>query len=270
MTNNMTNISSEDIDIIKRKIASLQRLHDSAVFIGSQAEAEAAACMIQKLLLKYNLNLKDEGEAPSGQDAIFTHENHRLSRMVANGQWLRALRGTVCKYTFCLSISSASASLSYEIYGKPDNVSTAVWLIDYLSQYFSQSSMLRYARYSWGCLSNGRMPVGHKSFRHDYLAGCVKGLEENFKQNCESRYDEASLDKKRHRKDNDSISPGVETSTAMALVIRTQSNLRDYVTHCKGKSIPKATIDIETSCETAEILGQKDGREISLLKQISG
>lgn len=269
-------MDSEDLENIKRKIAALKKLHDGAFQIHSYHEAEAAAFMMQKLLTQYNLSLDAINMDGKVDPNIYVHEVHSISKhKVYVGPWLRALRGTICKYTFCLSLSTESNPCIYELAGTPDNVATALWMIEYLGTSFSRSSLRRYLKYRYDCIVNNRKPIKRMAFRHDYLIGCVEGLRENFEKsfNDYSMFDSAGNKtvniQKNRNKSNYQESSASGTTRCYALSLQTRENLLDYIAKIKGRKVPQGRIDMNTTCDEAVSYGKIDGREISLNRQIA-
>lgn len=266
---------SDNIENIKRKIAALKKLHDGAFQIHSYHEAETAAFMMQKLLTQYNLTLDAINVDGRGCTDNYVHEVHSMNRnKVYVGRWLCALRGTICRYTFCLSFSTESNPCAYELAGTPDNVATALWMIEYLATAFSRNSLRRYVKYRYECIVNMRKPIGRTAFRQDYLIGCVEGLKENFERNfneystCDSAGGMTSGGRDEGSKPEQKESSEPAPSKCSALSLRTRESLRDYVAHVKGKQVPKGTVDMNTTCDEAVSYGRIDGREISLNKQL--
>lgn len=260
---------------IKKKIMRLKRMSDSARSVKSFAEAETAARLMQKLLDEYNLSLESidfEGTCRSTEETGFTHEKVRMAgKWTGNDTWVRLLRGTVCKYCYCISLSSGQDLSCYEVVGRHENIAAAKWLIEYLSSAFVSLFRKRYRKYLIDRMLGKEKSVPKNEFRSSYLSGCVAGLRENFENNWE-KAEEPS-----RRQDKKEFScPETQCSKAQSgfqptprsIVIRQQSRLRDYLYEIKGKKIPTAEIDGGYNSEVPYSYGFADGRSISLNRQI--
>ncbi|MCF0168356.1 MAG: DUF2786 domain-containing protein, partial [Bacteroidales bacterium] len=181
------NVSQEQLENIKRRIAKLKRLSDGARKCRSFAEAEQAASMMQRLLDEYNLTMDsiclddDRGLKDAGH---YTHEERKLKGLGRSlGTWVRLLRGAICKYCYCISLSDSRDLSRFEIVGSQENVSAAIWLIEYLSATFASLSRRRYLEHiaQWALGKEKCFP--YRDFRDSYLKGCVAGLADNFEAN---------------------------------------------------------------------------------------
>ena len=268
-------VSQEQIENIKRRIAKLKRLSDGARKCRSFAEAEQAASMMQRLLDEYNLTMDSiclDDRPEFKNDGNFTHEKRKMKGLGRNpGTWIRLLRGTICRYCYCISLSDSRDLSRFEIVGSQENVSAALWLTEYLSSTFISLSRRRYIEHiaQWVLGKEKRFPYG--DFRDSYLKGCVSGLADNFEANWKKHEDVATPpqeSRKRTPPKQDIRFSQAAKPSPRALAVRTQSRLRDYLRDIKGKDIPKADIDSSYCCNLAWSLGLTDGRTVSLNRQI--
>lgn len=86
---------------ILAKIRKLLRLKESAIKIGSEGEAHAAAEAVNRLLTSYNLSLMDV--TPEEQkNMISVSESEKITYQDTYGNiWKRDLLRIICEYNFC-------------------------------------------------------------------------------------------------------------------------------------------------------------------------
>ncbi len=162
---------NKDLEKVIDKLRKLQALHEGAVNIGSEAEANSVASKIQNLLLKYNLALVDIIDKADSDIREVTQENvSGYTYKHIGGQWEKMLYETLCEYNFCkVLIRGRSSYKNLILIGDKHNVETVKWLKNMLTIRFLFSASENFKKRSDKTSSRGK-------FFRSYLFGSVLGL----------------------------------------------------------------------------------------------
>lgn len=92
-----------DKDKILEKLRKLMNLKESALALGNEGEACAAAAGITRLLIAYNLS---ETDIPTQEriDNPIVAEEIPFKSEINSGKWYEGLIGVVCEYNMCRSL----------------------------------------------------------------------------------------------------------------------------------------------------------------------
>lgn len=168
---------------ILETLQKMKALYESAKKINNEGEAEAAAAMINKLLIKYNLTMEDIGEKREESDII----KDEISGMnyAMRGWWEVQLTNVLCRYNLCQSFTYGRHYDKILIVGRKDNVEIVKWLKDTLSERYVAISKIRYKQYKMQ-IANGdiwadEIPTLHR-YQRSYLMGVCGGLERKLKE----------------------------------------------------------------------------------------
>lgn len=177
-----------DKDKILEKLRKLMNLKESALALGNEGEACAAAAGITRLLIAYNLS---ETDIPTQEriDNPIVAEEIPFKSEINSGKWYEGLIGVVCEYNMCrsliISIRKDSGRMSrdkFQIVGRKKNVEVVLYLVSFLANKFYQIGKKEYPSYRHDCLFKfGRRPQSIAMYLRSYLCGCVFGLNEKFR-----------------------------------------------------------------------------------------
>ena len=145
------------------KIRKLIRLKESAIKIGSEGEAHAAAEAVNRLLTSYNLSLMDV--APEEQK---------------NGNiWKRDLLRIICEYNFCRILLHGGTTYMVVV-GTRENAEVVISLYNYLRSVFRRLSVERCTEYVATRRGYYRTKKFKRNYIKSYLLGCCTGLRKQF------------------------------------------------------------------------------------------
>ncbi|WP_366519575.1 hypothetical protein [uncultured Bacteroides sp.] len=155
-------------------------LKESALALGNEGEACAAAAGITRLLIAYNLS---ETDIPTQEriDNPVVAEEIPFKPEVSSGRWYADLIGVVCEYNMCrllvISTRKDNGRMSrdeFQIVGRKKNVEVVLYLVSFLANRFYQIGKKEYPSYRHDCLFKfGRRPQSIAMYLRSYLCGCV-------------------------------------------------------------------------------------------------
>lgn len=223
-----------------RKIVNLKKLYEGAKKINSQGEAEAAAILINKLLIQYNLSI-DEIDCEKNENSVIQEEMSGYTYKSIGGKWEMYLTKFICKYNFCRCYGYGSVYKKLIIIGEPQNIEIVRWFVETLKRHLVELSKDRYKEY----IKNytGISAVSKAKFQRDYLIGAAGGIGDKLREEREK-----------------------ETDCAVnALVLCKDNNVNKYIQETFGK-INKRKAKI--SFNEAMMTGYRDGRNTNLNRPI--
>lgn len=167
-------------DIIA-KIRKLLKLQYGAEKIGSTGEAYQAARMVQKLLLEYNLQMSDIGEAEEGDTTRITESDGIPYADQYGNTWKLQLMNVICKFNLCRCLYNGPTR-RMTIVGAEANVIICREFYQYLLKVFTRLSMDRLNEAQNEAMRNRRFLTEDKKkeYVRSYLEGVGQGLYENY------------------------------------------------------------------------------------------
>ena len=227
------------IDKIKKLIA----LRDGAQAIGSEAEANAAAAAIQRLLTQYNLEMaevyqsaatSEKEESPIGRsNGLNTADPYRCG-------WKQDLLNVLCKHYYSKGFM-VKGTCTMCVYGTDVNRMAVEYAFNFLTTVFSGLMPRRYKEHFAGCRV---LPRQRDLWAASYLLGCVSGVRDK-------------LEKEKAAE---------ETCTALTVCHQTmiEHYLKDQGQKAgQWKSGARRMLD-----ENAYSIGEKDGRKQRIAKAL--
>lgn len=227
------------------KIKKLLKLQSSAETLGNEGEAYAAANAVHRLLTTYNLSLGDISDETS--DGLNIKESDEISyRSPYGSQWKRHLLTLVADNNYC-KVLVKSAKQHMLVVGQEDNVVVVKNLYNYLVSSFGSLAQRRRAEFEYYLRQEGQRLTsqGKDKFLCSYFIGAVAGLQENF----------------------NSQKPTPEETGLMVCHTAAIQEFLSKDPFYSGKVFKGKKQKSELMLEAFEE-GQKDGRNISLNRQI--
>jgi hypothetical protein len=175
-----------NLDKIHDKIKKLLALAKGAEDIGSIEEAANAAAQVQKLLLKYNLELSEidleERKHSIENDMYNLKDIHGWNKN--QGNWLTLIYFRVSTYNFCKTIGIGTPGKycdpRVQIFGEKHNIEI---VLDLCLSLISQIKALEGKR--WKELQ-GQITDKRATFRRSYFQGCVDGINQRLYEEREA------------------------------------------------------------------------------------
>ena len=136
-------------DKILEKLRKLMNLKESALALGNEGEACAAAVGISRLLIAYNLSESDIPDQEKIDNPVIAEEIP-FKPEFSSGKWYGYLVTVVCEYNMCRSliISTMKDNLrmsrdKFQIVGRKKNVEVVLYLVSFLANKFYRNSHLK-------------------------------------------------------------------------------------------------------------------------------
>lgn len=173
-------------EIILDKILKLQALQQSAEKVGSLEEATNAAEKIQRLLIKYNLDLTDAEDLrkkPEVKDIVISGVK-TFGYTPKEGFFIPWLGTLVAEFFFCRSLNRRDASdkeLWFIYVGTPPNIQVAINATTNLVNSIRAFGRIEWR--DWGEYSGQK----RGAFLRSYYAGAVQGLRTKLRKIKEER-----------------------------------------------------------------------------------
>jgi len=237
------------IDQIQNKLRKLIKLQESAIKVGNENEATAAAAAIQRLLLSYNLSIDELDLKDKPKAGVEENMDSWYKYKFIGGDWEFRLMYVCCKWNFCKCfIHGDRKDRRMLILGLPQNMETVKWLHTMLCERFVELGKLKYKLYQ-DTIDFKFKPIGLDTYLRHYLGGCVSGLDVKFQE-------EANADKSQ-----DAIFAGKVT----ALVLRNDAAIDEFVA-----TKYKMNKGRQTNVKVNNIFmhGVKDGKNTSINKAV--
>ncbi len=241
----------QDKEKILEKLRKLMNLKESALELGNEGEACAAAAGITRLLMAYNLSEKDIPEQERIENPVVAEEIPYKTE-ISNGNWYEALIATVCKYNMCRSLIIISPGRTgrmkrekFRIVGRKKNVEVVLYLVSFLANYFYQTGKKEYAMYRNECLSRYSLkPKTLVMYLRSYLVGCVLGLNKK-------------LDSERKELQNE--------CNITSLVVSSKAEIDEFL---KDTKIEKSRASNQRIDDISAMRGYETGKNVEIRKGI--
>lgn len=236
-------------DKILDKLRKLVSLKESAIELGNEGEANAAAAGISRLLMEYNLS---EEDIPTEERICnpVVMENIPYRCTYYNGRWYDDLVKIVCDNNLCQMLIHSERSTTgnfhfrrekFSIVGRKKNVETVTYLISYLSYQFCTIGKRKYAQYKHDCIwKKGIYPHTETIYLKSFLYGCVGGLNNQYR----IMRTELTADPKNN-----------------SLIVAYKKEIDEYLGNMKIGSLKQGTPTIDREIW---IIGYKEGTSINL------
>lgn len=235
---------------ILEKLRKLMNLKESAVALGNEGEANAAAAGITRLLMQYNLSENDIPEQEKLDNPIVA-ERIPFKSEVCSGVWFTHLISVVSEYNLCRALivravhNGKMRQSEFEIVGRKKNVEVVLFLISFLSNQFVWIGKQGYMQYKRDCIKvYDILPKSPATYLKSFLYGCVLGLIKKFEGAKQQLENETNL---------------------TALMVTTKSEIDVYLSNEKIKSARKSQSSIDPLSASR---GFKVGKNIEIYKGI--
>lgn len=236
-------------DKILEKLRKLMNLKESAMALGNEGEANAAASGITRLLMEYNLTENDIPEQEKLENPIVSKEIPFKTEIC--GSWYCDLISVVCKHNMCRNLIVSRRNKGrmrrseFEIVGRKNSVDIVLYLISFLSHQFISIGKRGYAQYKHDCIwKYGRRPESLTMYLKSFLFGCVIGLSDKLKN------DKKILE---------------EQTDITALVVCTKAEIDDFLKDEKIGKTRESKSEIDVFCASK---GMDVGKNIEINKGI--
>jgi hypothetical protein len=177
------------------KLAKIQAHADSAREIGSEAEAEAFAQMLQQLMLKHKIAMSDIQFADLDKDEPIGH--HRMDYQKggiplkrARSQWLEQLASIIARAHFC-RILVRSGSNRISLVGRESDRAVAEYTFMVLARSIMKLSNKAYDQYYYQCEKTGDTHQA-KGYKHSFINAFVSRLRERFEDDRKTAEESSS------------------------------------------------------------------------------
>lgn len=226
------------------KIRKLLKLQYGAEKIGSMGEACQAAKAVKKLILEYNLSMGDIEDEDAGSVNMVSQEDMARADKYGN-LWKLELLHVIAENNQCRTFTRTYNKKMF-IIGAEENVVVVKEFFDYLVKVLRRLAVERFNEAQNEAMLEGKRYTedGEKLFIRSYLEGVSVGLQANY----------------------ESMKP---ISEETALVVCHNQAIDDYLNNSRYQMNDKKTRHRQRKIlESAYYTGAKDGRNVSLNKQI--
>lgn len=229
--------------------------YEGANAVGSEEEANTAAALLQKMLIKYNISaeeLNDSMSEKAKEREIVEEYMSWYTKKSIGGEWEFNLMHVICKWNLCkVFYSGGKKSRRMMILGEYGNVQFVKWMHDMLKERYVKFSKQKYAEHC-ETLDWLMDPIGLDTFQRRYLLGCCDGLDKKFREiDAAGRQEDQTFN-----------------NQCTALVLRNNAALDTFVAQKYGK-IGSAGAGQDIRKGAAYINGVKDGYKTDINKPIA-
>jgi hypothetical protein len=168
-------------DKILDKLGKIKRMAEGAKAIGSEAEAQAFAEMLQKLLIDHKLEMTDlefdqfEKEQPVEIHYIDYTKHKDIKIRRTRVPWIEILGSIVAKAHFCRILIYGNTSM-LSLVGRKEDVAVAEYTFITLQRTLEHISDKQAYYYRLECARNGQR-AGH-GFRESFIAAFLQRLQQ--------------------------------------------------------------------------------------------
>jgi hypothetical protein len=166
-------------DKLLNKLAGLKRMAEGAAAIGSEAEAQAFADMLQKLLLDHDLQMSDiefADLAKEGFDREYVNfSKHGIKSKKTRTAWMEKLASMICRANFCRIVVIANSSNIW-IVGRREHRAVAEYMVVTLTRALHDISKKEYARFYHECIKRDGHPTQARGFKDAFITGFLYRL----------------------------------------------------------------------------------------------
>lgn len=179
------------------RLKKIRAMAEGAAAIGSEAEAQAFAEMLQKMLFQHKLSMSDiefaqmERDEPVIQRAVVyppnpeaarNYGNHRKTRVL----WMERLAQTIAKAHFC-SIVVYSNSSKLGLIGRPDDIAVAEYMIVILQRAADKLGYNAKQDYKAELARKGIHVSAAAGFRESWLLAFTQRLSQRYREEKEAQ-----------------------------------------------------------------------------------
>jgi len=243
-----------EIEKVLDKLRKLQRLYNSATKINNEGEAAAAAEMIQRLLIKYNLTMEEVGtdEQKKSANEIKECTVSGFTHTSIGGAWEYRLWDCLCKHNFCRCYMYGNSYKRLILLGNSENIEVVKWMFDMLSERFVHFSSEQFKKYKETDEYIFAVRKCSKDrYQRGYLIGAVDGLNRKLTEIAE-----------RNKKQEPELSAKIT-----ALTIRNDGAITDYV-HDKWGGVRTVKTNFTAGIRDSRERGYHDGYNTDINKPI--
>lgn len=182
----MTDQQEKVIDKLKK----IKAMADGAAAIGSEAEAQAFAEMLQRMLLAHKLEMTDiefakmEQDEPVIQRDMVYPPNPEAARQYGNVRktrvaWMERLAGVIARAHFC-SIVVYKGTSRLALIGRPDDIMVAEYMIIVLQRAADRLGYLAKQTYKKELADAGKSVDLAKGFRESWVTAFTARLADRY------------------------------------------------------------------------------------------
>lgn len=166
-------------DKLLNKLAGLKRMAEGAAAIGSEAEAQAFAEMLQKLLLDHDLEMSDlefaEMAKEKIEDSYLNFSQHGIKAKKTRTAWMEKLSAIICRSNFCRIIVQPKSSNIW-IVGRREHRAVAEFMVVTLTRAVIDISKKEYAKFYYECIRQDGHPERARGFKDAFTTGFLYRL----------------------------------------------------------------------------------------------
>jgi hypothetical protein len=233
------------------KLSKLKAHAESAKDIGNEAEAQAFAAMMQRIMLKHEISMTDieaaarDASEPVGQHYIdYTKYGKKESPKKARVQWRESLASIIADAHFCRILVYRRSS-RITLVGRKSDCEVAEYMIITLTRLLEKMSSNEW-RAEWRRLGGHESPEANRNVRID-LAGFENAYRSAFIIRLRQRYD---AERAKVRQEH------VNESTALVRVDKRKTEADDYI-----KAMNVGTSKALSAAKSNNALGWRRGTE---------
>ena len=203
------------------KLQKLKAHADSAAAIGSEAEAQAFAEKLQRMLLEHDLSMSDldfkklEVDDPVDREFVDLGK-HGLDVKKNRVEWMEKLAAMIARANFCRILVTPGTS-NFWLVGRKEHRAVAEFMIVTLTRALQDIAKKEHAKYSWEVYKKHKSTRLARGFKESFITGFLFRLF----QRLEERKKQAEG----------------STSTALMRVNREDRAVDDYITN--AQKLPK-------------------------------
>lgn len=169
-------------DKLLDKLQKLKNMAEGAKAIGSEAEAQAFADMLQRLLLEHDLSMTDlefermEQEEPVG-DSYVDFKRYDIKEKKTRTAWMERLASMVARANFCRILVQAGSS-NFWLVGRREHRAVAEYMIVTLTRAVMDISKHEHSAYSWECYKRDGNCQAARGFKDAFITAFLLRLFE--------------------------------------------------------------------------------------------
>lgn len=180
------NVTGDDLTKIVDRIRKLRNKSESARSIGSEAEAQSFADAVQKMLLKYKLEMSDvdvaaqEKEDKMTQDWVQPGQGNDIQKKKVRSAWLEHLASAVARAHFCRIMIVPGSNTIYFV-GRESDVAVAKYVYISLGAAAYKIADKAYGEYYRKMYQAGDREAA-KGYRAAFLVGYSDRIAERYRE----------------------------------------------------------------------------------------
>lgn len=237
------------------KLRKVWEHYEGAQAINSEEEANTAAALLQKMLIKHNITMDElqssMSEKLAGQEVIEEYMSWYTKKSIG-GEWEFQLMNVLCRYNLCRCFYNGKKKNKMMcILGRKENIEMVKWMHEMLKERYVRFSRDNYEKLI-DTIDFLLAPIGLDTYQRRYLLGCSDGLG----------YKLAEQERKNRAEDKDF------DTACTALVVRNTAALDTYIQEKWGK-VGKTGSGHNLRNGAAYNKGVKDGYATELNKPLA-